>query len=150
MDAGTAKALGLITHLVDPSEVTSTIREISSIGKPEAKYPASPADPSHPVAAMSKAFYSDSNMSSLLSGQVPEGFDPEDRNVARQLKSLSRAAPVAVRIANNLLDAALETDLESGLALELDALPEIFGTKDAREGLTALVEGRRPAEYVGS
>jgi len=150
MDAGAAKALGLITHLVDPSEVTSTIREISSIGKPEVKYPGSPADPSHPVAAMSKAFYSDSNMSSLLSGQVPEGFDPEDRNVARQLKSLSRAAPVAVRIANNLLDAALETDLESGLALELDALPEIFGTKDAREGLTALVEGRRPAEYLGS
>jgi len=149
MDAGAARALGLITHLVDASEVTGTVREISSIGKPEDKYPGSPSDPSHPVAAMSKAFYSDSNMASLLSGQVPEGFDPEDRNVARQLKSLSRAAPVSVRIASDLLDKALVTDLESGLQLELDALEEIFATKDAREGLSALVEGRRP-EYVGS
>jgi len=149
MDAGAARALGLITHLVDASEVTGTVRGISSIGKPEDKYPGSPSDPSHPVAAMSKAFYSDSNMASLLSGQVPEGFDPEDRNVARQLKSLSRAAPVSVRIASDLLDEALVTDLESGLQLELDALEEIFATKDAREGLSALVEGRRP-EYVGS
>ena len=149
MDAGAARALGLITHLVDASEVTGTVRGISSIGKPEDKYPGSPSDPSHPVVAMSKAFYSDSNMASLLSGQVPEGFDPEDRNVARQLKSLSRAAPVSVRIASDLLDKALVTDLESGLQLELDALEEIFATKDAREGLSALVEGRRP-EYVGS
>ncbi len=57
---------------------------------------------------------------------------------------------MALRIANDLMDAALETDLESGLALELDALSEIFGTKDAHEGLSALIEGRRPAEYVGS
>jgi len=149
MDAGAARALGLITHLVDASEVTSTVRGISSTGKPEDKYPGSPSDTSHPVAAMSKAFFSDQNMESLLSGQAPDGFDPEDRNVARQLKSLSRAAPVSVRIASDLLDKALVTDLESGLQLELDYLEEIFATKDAREGLSALVEGRRP-EYVGS
>ena len=149
MDAGAASALGLITHLVDASEVSRTVREVSSAGKPEDKYPGSPSDPSHPVAAMSKAFFSDSNMEALLSGQVPEGFDPEDRNVARQLKSLSRAAPVSVRIASDLLDKALVTDLESGLQLELDALEEIFATQDAREGLSALVEGRRP-QYVGS
>ena len=149
MDAGAASALGLITHLVDASEVSRTVREVSSAGKPQDKYPGSPSDPSHPVAAMSKAFFSDSNMEALLSGQVPEGFDPEDRNVARQLKSLSRAAPVSVRIASDLLDKALVTDLESGLQLELDALEEIFATQDAREGLSALVEGRRP-QYVGS
>ena len=149
MDAGAASALGLITHLVDASEVSRTVREVSSAGKPEDKYPGSPSDPSHPVSAMSKAFFSDSNMEALLSGQVPEGFDPEDRNVARQLKSLSRAAPVSVRIASDLLDKALVTDLESGLQLELDALEEIFATQDAREGLSALVEGRRP-QYVGS
>ena len=98
---------------------------------------------------MSKAFYSDANMGAILSGEVPEGFDPEDKNVARQLKSLSRAAPVAVRIASDLLDKALSTDLAAGLQLELDALDEIFATQDAREGLSALIEGRRP-EYVGS
>jgi len=149
MDAGAASALGLITHLVGASDVTGTVREISSKGKPANKYPGGPSDPSHPVAAMSKAFYSDSNMGAILSGEAPEGFDPEDRNVARQLKSLSRAAPVSVRLASDLLDKALVTDLEAGLQLELDALESIFATKDAREGLSALVEGRRP-EYTGS
>ena len=149
MDAGAASALGLITHLVDASDVTGTVREISSTGKPANKYPGEPSDPSHPVAAMSKAFYSDSNMGAILSGEAPEGFDPEERNVARQMKSLSRAAPVSVRLASDLLDKALVTDLQAGLQLELDALEEIFATKDAREGLSALVEGRRP-EYTGS
>jgi enoyl-CoA hydratase/3-hydroxyacyl-CoA dehydrogenase len=149
MDAGAASALGLITHLVDASDVTGTVREISSNGKPANKYPGKPSDPSHPVAVMSKAFYSDSNMEAILSGETPEGFDPEDRNVARQMKSLSRAAPVSVRLASDLLDKALVTDLEAGLQLELDALEAIFATKDACEGLSALVEGRRP-EYIGS
>ncbi|RZD47995.1 MAG: 3-hydroxyacyl-CoA dehydrogenase [Methanobacteriota archaeon] len=149
MDAGAASALGLITHLVDASDVTGTVREISSNGKPANKYPGEPSDPSHPVAVMSKAFYSDSNMEAILSGETPEGFDPEERNVARQMKSLSRAAPVSVRLASDLLDKALVTDLEAGLQLELDALDAIFATKDACEGLSALVEGRRP-EYIGS
>ena len=149
MDAGAARALGLLTHLVDASEVAGCVRGISSSGKPENKYPGEPSDPNHPVAAMSKAFYSDSNMGAILSGEVPDGFDPEDRNVARQLKSLTRAAPASVQIASDLLDKALVTDLEAGLQSELDALETIFSTKDAREGLSALVEGRRP-EYTGS
>ena len=60
-------------------------------------------------------------------------------------------APVAVRIANDLLDKAVATgsDLQAGLQMELDSLEQIFSTKDAPEGLMALVEGRRPV-YTGS
>ncbi|HCP47877.1 MAG TPA: 3-hydroxyacyl-CoA dehydrogenase, partial [Deltaproteobacteria bacterium] len=151
IDAATARALGLLTHLVSPSETSGTVREIASTGKPDDKYPGRPSDPSHPVAAMSKLFFSDANMDAILSGRAPEGFDPEDPNVARQLKLLSRAAPVAVRIASDLLDKAVATgsDLQAGLQMELDSLEQIFSTKDAPEGLLALVEGRRP-EYTGS
>ena len=149
IDAPTARALGFITHLVNPTEVSDTVSMVASSGKPDDKYPGRPSDPSHPVSRMSKVFYSDTNMDAILSGKVPEGFDPEDKNVSRQLKSISRAAPVAVRLASDLLDKALSTDLAAGLQLELDALDEIFATQDACEGLTALVEGRRP-EYVGS
>ena len=149
IDASTANALGFITHLVDSSEISATVSTLASSGKPEEKYPGRPSDPSHPVSIMSKAFYSDVNMGAILSGEVPGGFDPEDKSVARQLKSLSKAAPVAVKIASDLLDKALSTDLDAGLQLELDALDEIFATQDAREGLSALIEGRRP-EYVGS
>ena len=146
---GSAKALGFVTHLVDVSEIPETIGALSSEGKPEHKYPAEPHDPDHPVAAMSRDFYSDSNMEGLLEGRAPEGFDPEDKNVSRQLKALSRAAPVSIRLASRLLDSTRTTDLASGLELELGALDEIFSTNDALEGLSALIEGRRP-EYTGS
>ena len=88
-------------------------------------------------------------MSSLLSGDIPDGFDAEDKMVSRQLKSLSRTAPIALSMASNLLDVATRTDLDSGLESELNGLHEIFGTTDALEGLSALIEGRRP-EYSGA
>ena len=148
VDSKTAHALGILTHLVEPSEVNATVEEISASGKPSNKYPGSPRNPEHPVAAFATAFYSDENMAGLLSGSCPEGFDAEDRNVSRQLKSLGRTAPIAMRMANELLDGAVETadSLEAGLALELANLEDIFGTSDALEGLSALIEGRRP-EY---
>ncbi len=148
VDSKTAYALGILTHLVEPSEVTATVEEIVASGKPSNKYPGVPHNPEHPVAAFASAFYSDENMAGLLAGSCPEGFDAEDRNVSRQLKSLSRTAPIAMRMANELLDGAVETadNLEAGLALELANLEDIFGTTDALEGLSALIEGRRP-EY---
>ena len=149
IDAGTANALGLVTHLVDASEVTATVRALSNQGKPGNKYPGSPSDQSHPVAQMSRAFFSDENMEALLSGEVPEGFDPEDKNVARQMKSLSRAAPVALGLSSELLDKAMVTDLAAGLQSELDSLDRIFSTQDAVEGLSALIEGRKP-NYIGA
>jgi 1,4-dihydroxy-2-naphthoyl-CoA synthase len=86
-------------------------------------------------------------MEALMSGRVPECFDVEDKTVSRQLKSLSRAAPIALTMASALLDDATTTgdDIDTGLALELERLAEIFGTADALEGLSALIEGRRPS-----
>ena len=147
VDSKTAHALGILTHLVEPAEVTSTVESIAAAGKNENKYSGDVQDDSHPVSSFAKAFYADANMEALLSGSCPPGFDAEDRNVTRQLKSLSRAAPVALAMANDLLDGAVATgtDLAAGLALELASLETIFGTADALEGLSALIEGRRPA-----
>ncbi len=146
VDAATAAALGLLTHLVDPAEVAATTEAIAATGKPADKYPAAPADPTHPVAAFATAFYADANLPSLLRGACPTGFDADDRDVGRQLRSLSRTAPIALRMASDLLDGAVETgdDLDAGLALELSSLEAIFDTADALEGLSALIEGRRP------
>jgi len=147
VDSKTAHALGILTHLVEPAEVTSTVESIAAAGKNENKYSGDVQDDSHPVSSFAKAFYADANMEALLSGSCPPGFDAEDRNVTRQLKSLSRTAPVALAMANDLLDGAVATgtDLAAGLALELASLETIFGTADALEGLSALIEGRRPA-----
>ena len=151
VDSKTANALGILTHLVEPAEVSQTVEAIAASGKPANKYPGTPRDTEHPVAAFANAFYSDDNISGLLNGSCPDGFDVEDRNVSRQLKSLSRVAPIALRMANELLDCAVETgdDLDAGLALELSNLNDIFNTADALEGLSALIEGRRPT-YTNS
>tara|TARA_B110000196_G_scaffold120628_1_gene104587 strand:- start:3624 stop:5648 length:2025 start_codon:yes stop_codon:yes gene_type:complete len=146
LDAGSAAALGLLTHLVEVSDVASTVDELVESGKPTDKYPAAPADSTHPTAAFALAFYSNENMATLAAGECPEGFDAADKMVSRQLKSLSRTAPIALALASELLDGAVETgdDLDAGLALELAGLTELFGTADALEGLSALIENRRP------
>jgi enoyl-CoA hydratase/3-hydroxyacyl-CoA dehydrogenase len=146
LDAGSAAALGLLTHLVEASDVASTVDELVESGKPTDKYPAAPADSTHPTAAFALAFYSNENMATLATGECPEGFDAADKMVGRQLKSLSRTAPIALTLASELLDGAVDTgdDLDAGLALELAGLTELFGTADALEGLSALIESRRP------
>ena len=149
LDAESAKALGLLTHLVDPSAVETTVSAIAAQGKPGEKYPSKPADSEHSVVSFATSFYSDDNIVSLLSGRVPEGFDSEDKVVSRQLKSLTRTAPIALSMASDLLDTATLSDLNSGLESELQGLDSIFSTDDALEGLSALIEGRRP-EYSGA
>ena len=146
LDAGSAAALGLLTHLVEASDVASTVDELVESGKPTDKYPAAPADSTHPTTAFALAFYSNENMATLAAGECPEGFDAADKMVSRQLKSLSQTAPIALALASELLDGAVETgdDLDAGLALELAGLTELFGTADALEGLSALIESRRP------
>jgi enoyl-CoA hydratase/3-hydroxyacyl-CoA dehydrogenase len=146
LDANSAAALGLLTHLVDPSEVDQTVSAISNSGKPSNKYPARPADESHPAAAFALEFYNDANIDALVAGNCPEGFEAEDKMVSRQLKSLSRTAPIALSMASDLLNDAVLTgdNLQQGLALELERLGDIFASIDAFEGLSALIQGRRP------
>jgi enoyl-CoA hydratase/carnithine racemase len=137
--------------LVEPANVRDAVDDLVESGKPANKYPGSPADSTHPAAAFALNFYADKNMAALNSGQCPDGFDVEDRMVGRQLKAMSRAAPIALKMSSELLDAAISTgeDLDAGLALELSKLNDIFATEDALEGLSALIEGRRPT-YTNS
>jgi len=149
LDSKTASALGILTHLVDPSDISKTIMEISVEGKPVNKYPGMPRDENNPVSLFAMNFYKNENMESIMSGEIPKGFEKEDKTVIRQMKSLSFTAPIALKIANQLLNDAIATgdDLDSGLALELAELDTIFASKDALEGLSALIEGRRP-KYI--
>lgn len=144
MDSRTAADLGLVTNLVDISEVESTIHSLDSNGKPENKYPGKPANPDSKVVQFANSFYSDENMATVLAGNCPEGFDSEDKGVSRQMKSLSRTAPIALSLANDLINAAGNTNLSDGLGQELGNLETIFSTNDALEGLSALIEGRKP------
>ena len=144
MNSQIAYDIGLLTHLVDLSEVDAAVMQCSASGKPANKYPGKPTNNASPVVKFASDFYSDNNLSILLSGGCPAGYDAADKTISRQLKNLKYTAPIALSMASELIDITSNTSLSEGLDSELSKLTDIFSTRDALEGLSALIEGRRP------
>jgi len=152
LNAETAEAFGLITHLVDQNNVTKTISKIIANGKPNNKYRGQPIDYENKNVIFAKSFYSDDNMKEILNGSKPNNTSGlEESMILRQMKSISYTAPIALKTAANLLEIANSENLTliDGLSKELENLEKIFSTADALEGLSALIEGRRPS-YTNS
>jgi enoyl-CoA hydratase len=63
-------------------------------------------------------------------------------------EEIALRGPLAVREAKRLIDLATETDIDAGLAAELDASDRIFATDDLREGAASFFAKRDP-EYHG-
>jgi len=63
-------------------------------------------------------------------------------------EDIAARGPLAVREAKRLIDAALDVDLDAGLAAELDASERIFASEDMLEGARAFFEKRDP-HYEG-
>ncbi len=70
-----------------------------------------------------------------------EGFE-------KQAKGIRRKAPIALKMAMDLIDQGASLDLQDGLQLELKGLKTIFATQDARTGLSSILSGQKP-NYVG-
>ena len=151
LDSKVASALGIITHLIDSAAINETVVTLSNAGKPQNKYPCQPKNIEHPISKFATEFYKDENMEEIMSGKIPKNFNGDEKLASRQIKSLGFTAPIALGIANELLNQAIETgdDLDAGLNKELLNLNTIFESEDALEGLSALIEGRRPS-YTNS
>ena len=80
-----------------------------------------------------------------LAARVADDWLGEAKAVAQ---AIATKAPVATRIAKEMVDHAFETTLGAGVADERKALYLAFASEDAREGLTAFVEKRKP-EWSG-
>jgi enoyl-CoA hydratase/carnithine racemase len=82
----------------------------------------------------------------LVNWVVPAG---EARKAADAVaEEIAARGPLAVREAKRLIDAALDLDLDAGLAAELDASERIFASEDMLEGANAFF-GKRDPEYRG-
>jgi enoyl-CoA hydratase len=75
-----------------------------------------------------------------------EAWLDEAKRVAREI---AEKGPVATRLAKESVNRAYETTLSAGLEAERRALYLAFASEDAKEGLTAFAEKRKP-EFKGT
>lgn len=134
-----AASSGLADAVLPPAEALERAKRLArSEEAPDRHGPA-------PELSMAAEAFSDRRIGETLAGKSPAGADP---GLAKAIEGLKKKAPLALKLANELVDEGLRVSLEEGLALELGRIPEIFKTDDAREGLAALLE-RRPAAFAG-
>ncbi|MCA1848564.1 MAG: enoyl-CoA hydratase/isomerase family protein [Actinobacteria bacterium] len=82
----------------------------------------------------------------LVNRVVPQG---EALKAAREVAAeIAANGPLAVRHAKAATNQALDVDLVSGLGYEADQFALLFATEDAREGMGAFSERRKP-EFKG-
>ncbi len=139
LDAKTAASIGLIEYVVPSDEIERKISELINSGKilkksmkKEVKLP----DNFQKI----KNYFSDDNIESLLSGKG----DLNELGL-KISKTISYKAPIAIKLANKIIDEGSRLDLNKGLDLELSHLSEIFSTQDALEGLNSVIMRQRPA-----
>ena len=88
----------------------------------------------------------------LAIGLVDEVVEP-DALMTRALElagGIAAGAARASRIIKRVVDAGVETDLATGLSLELEGFREVFGTEDSRIGVKSFLEnGPGKASFTG-
>ena len=80
-----------------------------------------------------KALFADRNIDAWLSSKYLNSNDPLEAKTAR---IIGEKAPIALRLANRIIDAGYKKSLKAGMKDELKHLHEIFSTKDALTGLS--------------
>jgi enoyl-CoA hydratase / 3-hydroxyacyl-CoA dehydrogenase len=138
ISAQDAHDLGIVHRIITPAERDAAIRKLLDF-PPSPKY--APRDIPQRFQQLAAAF-STQNYDRLLSGQTPQGLP--DELAARLLKIIGYKAPLAIRIADEIIERQAHLSIPEAVEAELARLEEIFSTADAREGLTSAMQRRRP------
>jgi enoyl-CoA hydratase len=72
---------------------------------------------------------------------------PADQLVSETMKvatSLAAKSPGVLRTLKRVIDRGMDVDLKSGCALEAEAFGIGFASQDAKEGIAAFLEKRKP------
>jgi len=141
INAKEAFQMGIVKKLVEPAQTETAIKELVTEGKFD-KY--APRELPKELEDIKGAF-TDVNVKRLLTGQAPEGVNSDF--ASKMVKYISRKAPVALKMANELIDAQSKVSIKEAVELELQKLHEIFATEDALAGLSA--PPGTPVEFKG-
>ncbi len=131
-----ALSLGIITSLVKPSEVGSEIMELASKEKPDKYGEREIPDKFKPYMELC----TEKNIEKLLSGELPTGVLEELSKKA--LKIIGTKAPLAIKLANDIINRQIILPVDEAVKIELQHLEENFSTSDALEGLSSLGKKR--------
>lgn len=105
------------------------------------------------VGKAKELIYSSNNMKAaeaLAVGLVQEVY-PDDELMLQAEKLASRIAsnaPIAVRMCKKSIDGGLETDISTGIKLEVSNFGVCFETQDQREGMAAFLEKRKHIPFI--
>jgi enoyl-CoA hydratase/3-hydroxyacyl-CoA dehydrogenase len=141
ISAADAHALGIVHRVVAPAEIEAAIDEIAAGGAPEKYRRRSLPDAVQPL----KTIGSTENIRRLLSGSPPAGADAA--LAAKTAKIVAYKAPLALKLAAEIIDAQVGKPMDEAVEIELMRLGEVFSTADALEGLSSV--GRKRPEFKG-
>ena len=65
----------------------------------------------------------------------------------KMARGIASKAPVAVRASKAAMTLGIQTDIDSGIAIEAALFASCFGTEDQREGMAAFVAKRKPEPF---
>lgn len=138
ISAQEAYDLGIVTRLVEPTEVDSAIREIVDGGKFD-KY----APRSIPGAFQEKKKAAEGeNAERLVKQEAPQGVDQDFAEKVK--KMVSKKSQLALKDIHELIDQQQDLSIKEAIKIEMSRQEEMFARKDAYEGLTSQLEGRKP------
>ncbi len=142
ISAADALALGIVTKLVESAGVDAAIQSLAVAGKPD-KFR------TRDIPEKFKAFaalFGPGSVATTLSGKIPAGANAE--LAGKVVKTLGYKAPLALRIADEIVDQQAPLPMRAAVEIELGRLQDIFSTADALEGLSSA--GRRRSEFKGA
>ncbi len=142
ISAAKAQALGLVARLVNPADVDQAIRDLVSQGAPDKYRSRELASAEQALAQLCAG----DNAQVLLTGGTPQATDADF--AAKTAKKIGFKAPLALKMANEIIDQQVGQPISAAVEIELARLNEIFASADALEGLTSL--GRKRPEYKGA
>jgi len=144
VSAEEAFAIGLVDYVFAPEEIEDKMMSMISEGKLVPNKGRKTEELPEEWQKIKELFV-DTNIEGLLSGKFLENEDPL---IAKTAKIISRNAPIALKLANEIVDKGYDMPVSEAVKQELVHLKEIFATADALTGLSS-VGGKEKPVYVG-